>query len=171
MTSVARRLTNFCPKVLQNFILVWKLKKRIILLFSIMNNEGISLWLLGTWAAKDTFLTILKPIWSFVFCHVSYSQAHPFTNTQPYPSLMLVSFSFITFASLNVFESNRVQLAYVYQLQGKNDEAQKLYNQVLKSKYAILDYFFVPSYVLYSVSPSALYIHTETLSVTNSFNL
>ncbi|XP_067036524.1 signal recognition particle subunit SRP72-like [Acropora muricata] len=28
----------------------------------------------------------------------------------------------------------RVQLAYVYQLQGKNDEAQKLYNQVLKSK-------------------------------------
>ena len=29
----------------------------------------------------------------------------------------------------------RTQLAYAYQLQGKNDEAQKLYNQVLKSKY------------------------------------
>ena len=86
-------------------------------------------------------------------------------------SLMLISFSFITFASINVFESNRVQLAYVYQLQGKNDEAQKLYNQVLKSKYAILNYCFVSSYVLYSVSPSTLYIHTETLSVTNSFNL
>ena len=29
----------------------------------------------------------------------------------------------------------RTQLAYTYQLQGKNDDAQKLYNQVLKSKY------------------------------------
>ena len=29
----------------------------------------------------------------------------------------------------------RTQLAYAYQVQGKNDEAQKLYNQVLKSKY------------------------------------
>ena len=29
----------------------------------------------------------------------------------------------------------RTQFAYTYQLQGKNDDAQKLYNQVLKSKY------------------------------------
>ena len=28
----------------------------------------------------------------------------------------------------------RTQLAYTYQLQRKNDDAQKLYNQVLKSK-------------------------------------
>lgn len=32
---------------------------------------------------------------------------------------------------------HRTQLAYTYQLQGKNDDAQKLYNQVLKSKYAL----------------------------------
>ena len=31
----------------------------------------------------------------------------------------------------------RTQLAYTYQLQGKNDDAQKLYNQVLKSKYVL----------------------------------
>jgi len=29
----------------------------------------------------------------------------------------------------------RTQLGYTYQLQGKNDDAQMLYNQVLKSKY------------------------------------
>lgn len=31
----------------------------------------------------------------------------------------------------------RTQQAYAYQLQGKNDDAQKLYNQVLKSKYVL----------------------------------
>ena len=30
--------------------------------------------------------------------------------------------------------SCRAQLGYAYQLQGKNEEAMKLYNQVLKSK-------------------------------------
>ena len=74
-------------------------------------------------------------------------------------SLMLISFSCITFAALNVFVSNRVQLAYVYQLQGKNDEAQKLYNQVLKSKYAISIFCSLTSTVQ-RISIYAVYLYS-----------
>ena len=54
----------------------------------------------------------------------------------------------------------RTQLAYAYQVQGKNDEAQKLYNQVLKSKYGHHSFLSIFIPIIWILQPSVALLRT-----------
>ena len=54
----------------------------------------------------------------------------------------------------------RTQLAYAYQVQGKNDEAQKLYNQVLKSKYGHHSFLTIFIPIIWILQPSVALLRT-----------